>query len=176
MMVLYVNHTHKRAWCAADEMPDLFVKGEIHEKKVILSVWWGVHGTYRFELLPRSTAPNCKDWLTRSARSTRSSTTFACCTITRVLTSRRRLPRKFWSSDGKFYAPHCPDLAPSDNHLFRSLQHHLEEKRYDDRDHLENDLRSFFASKSPDFHAKGIRDFLRRWQKLFDVDGDYFVE
>ncbi|KAK6751906.1 hypothetical protein RB195_003368 [Necator americanus] len=49
--VLYVNHTHKREWCAGDEMPDPFVKGEIHEKKVMLSVWWGVHAIYRFELL-----------------------------------------------------------------------------------------------------------------------------
>ncbi|KAK6763832.1 hypothetical protein RB195_024239 [Necator americanus] len=36
-------------------MPDPFVKGEIHEKKVMLSVWWGVHGIYRFELLPDNT-------------------------------------------------------------------------------------------------------------------------
>ncbi|KAK6764112.1 hypothetical protein RB195_024439 [Necator americanus] len=54
--VLYVNHTHKRACCASDEMPDPFVKGEIHEKKVMLRVWWGVHGIYRFELLPDNTA------------------------------------------------------------------------------------------------------------------------
>ncbi|KAK6726735.1 hypothetical protein RB195_004824 [Necator americanus] len=52
---LYVNHTHKREWCAGDEMPDPFVKGEIHEKKVMLRVWWGVHGIYRFELLPDNT-------------------------------------------------------------------------------------------------------------------------
>ncbi|KAK6739317.1 hypothetical protein RB195_021013 [Necator americanus] len=31
------------------------VKGEIHEKKVMLSVWWGVHGIYRYELLPDNT-------------------------------------------------------------------------------------------------------------------------
>ncbi|KAK6764491.1 hypothetical protein RB195_024714 [Necator americanus] len=37
--VLYVNHTHKCACCTSDEMPDPFVKGEIHEKKVMLSVW-----------------------------------------------------------------------------------------------------------------------------------------
>ncbi|KAK6757192.1 hypothetical protein RB195_015175 [Necator americanus] len=87
--VLYVNHTHKRAWYAGAEIPDPFVKGEIHEK-VMLSIWWGDHGIYRFELLPvnttitaESTALNCKDWPTRSARSTRSSTAF-------------------WSSDGKF--------------------------------------------------------------------------
>ncbi|KAK6733686.1 hypothetical protein RB195_017441 [Necator americanus] len=53
--VLYVNHTLKRAWCAGGEITDPFVKGEIHEKKVMLSVWWGVHGIYRFELLPDNT-------------------------------------------------------------------------------------------------------------------------
>ncbi|KAK6733091.1 hypothetical protein RB195_017075 [Necator americanus] len=53
--VLYVNHTHRRAWCTGREMPDPFVKGEIHEKKVMLSVWWEVHGIYRFELLPDNT-------------------------------------------------------------------------------------------------------------------------
>ncbi|KAK6762201.1 hypothetical protein RB195_023057 [Necator americanus] len=65
--VLYVNHTQKRVWCPDDEMPDPSVKGEIHEKKVMLRVWWGVHGIYRFELLPdkrqlllRSTALICK--------------------------------------------------------------------------------------------------------------------
>ncbi|KAK6726129.1 hypothetical protein RB195_004442 [Necator americanus] len=51
-----------------------------------------------------------------------------------------------------------------------------EEKRYDDRDHLENNLRAFFASKSPEFYAKIIRDLVRRWQKVVDVDADYFVE
>ncbi|KAK6753482.1 hypothetical protein RB195_012833 [Necator americanus] len=74
--VLYVNHIQKRAWCTDDEMPDTFVKGEIHEK-VMLSVWWKfmestvLHccPTTR-QLLPRSTALNCKGWPTRSAMST----------------------------------------------------------------------------------------------------------
>ncbi|KAK6751600.1 hypothetical protein RB195_003174 [Necator americanus] len=51
------------------------------------------------------------------------------------------------------HPPYSPDLAPSDYHLFRSLQHHFEEKRYTDRDHLENNLRAFFASKSPEFYV-----------------------
>ncbi|KAK6754253.1 hypothetical protein RB195_013320 [Necator americanus] len=36
-------------------MPEPFVKGEIHEKKVMLNVWWGVYGIYRFEVLPDNT-------------------------------------------------------------------------------------------------------------------------
>ncbi|KAK6737032.1 hypothetical protein RB195_019618 [Necator americanus] len=35
---LYINHTHKCAWCAGDEMPDPFVEGEIHAKKVMVNI------------------------------------------------------------------------------------------------------------------------------------------
>ncbi|KAK6763935.1 hypothetical protein RB195_024320 [Necator americanus] len=36
-------------------MSDPSAKGEIREKKVKLSVWWGVHGIYCFKLLPDKT-------------------------------------------------------------------------------------------------------------------------
>ncbi|VDP41590.1 unnamed protein product [Heligmosomoides polygyrus] len=44
-----------------------------------------------------------------------------------------------------------------------TISHHLEEKRYEDGDHLKNDLRAFFVSKSPDFYARGIRSLVERW-------------
>ncbi|KAK6743311.1 hypothetical protein RB195_010521 [Necator americanus] len=50
-----MRQPHSRVWCAGDEMPDPFVKGEIHEKKVMLSVWWRVHEIHRFELLSDNT-------------------------------------------------------------------------------------------------------------------------
>ncbi|KAK6745623.1 hypothetical protein RB195_012003 [Necator americanus] len=166
-------------------MPDPFVKGEIHEKKVMLSVWWGVHGIYRFELLPDNTTVTAEVYcaqLQRLADKIRKEHPkldnvrllhdnarphIAKKTSQKILELRWEVPP---------HPPYSPHLAPSDCHLFRSLQHHLEEKRYDDRDHLENDLRAFFASMSPEFYAKGIRDLVRRSQKVVDVDGDYFVE
>ncbi|KAK6733889.1 hypothetical protein RB195_017574 [Necator americanus] len=162
---LYVNHTHKRAWCAGDEMPDPFVKGEIHEKKVMLNVWWGVRGIYSFELLPDNPG---------LLRSTASSATFACCTITRALTSRRRLLRKFWSSDGKFYRTHRRARLWSRATTASSDRFSITWRR--SATMLENDLRAFFAFKSPKFYAKGIRNLVRHWQKVADVYGDYFVE
>ena len=46
---------------------------------------------------------------------------------------------------------YSPDLAPSDYHLFRSLQNHLSKKRYSDNDQLNHDLENFFESKSKNF-------------------------
>ncbi|KAK6736549.1 hypothetical protein RB195_019312 [Necator americanus] len=181
--VPYVNHTHKRAWCAGDEMPDPFVKSEIHEKKVMVSVWWGVHGIYRFELLPDNMTITAEVYcaqLQRLAEKIRKE--HPGLDNVRLLHNNAR-PHIAKTSQkilelGWEVLPHAlysPDLAPSDYHLFRSLQHHLEEKRHDDRDHLENDLQAFFASKSPEFYNKD-RDLVRRWQKVVDVDGDYFAE
>ncbi|KAK6758425.1 hypothetical protein RB195_015942 [Necator americanus] len=67
-LVLYVNHTQKHAWCAGDEMPDPFMIGEIHDKKVMLSVWWGVHGIYRFEVLPDNTTVTAEIYSTQLQR------------------------------------------------------------------------------------------------------------
>ncbi|KAK6734959.1 hypothetical protein RB195_018264 [Necator americanus] len=81
-------------------MPDPFVKGEIHEKKVMLSVWWGVH--YRFELLPDNTTVNAKVYCAQLQRlADKICKEHSMLDNVRLLhdnaalTSRRRLPRKF---------------------------------------------------------------------------------
>ncbi|KAK6762118.1 hypothetical protein RB195_023000 [Necator americanus] len=40
-------------------------RDKIHEKKVMLSVWWGVHGIYRFELLPGNTTLTAEVYCTQ---------------------------------------------------------------------------------------------------------------
>ncbi|KAK6762713.1 hypothetical protein RB195_023431 [Necator americanus] len=168
------NHTYKHAWCAGDEMPDPFVKGEIHEKKVMLSVWCGVNGIYRFELLPDNKTVTADVHCAQLQRLIRKE--HPKLDIVRLLRDNARplIAKKTSQIILKLgwevlpHPPFSPDLA--DYHLFRSLQQHLEEKRYDDRGHLENDLRAFFASKSPEFYAKRIRCLVRRWQKVVDVD------
>ncbi|KAK6737044.1 hypothetical protein RB195_019628 [Necator americanus] len=118
------------------------------------------------QLLPRSSTLNCKDWPQDPQGAPGAQQDSPAARYIAKKTSQKILELGW---EVLPHPPYSPDLAPSD-HLFRSLQHHLEEKRYDDRDHLENDLRAFFASKSPEFYAKGIRDLVRRWQKVVDVD------
>ena len=50
--VLYVNHTRKRQWLGAGQKGVATPKNELHPKKIILSVWWGLKGIIHWELLP----------------------------------------------------------------------------------------------------------------------------
>ena len=58
---------------------------------------------------------------------------------------------------------YSPDLAPTNFHLFRALQNFLTEKKYRDRNHLEQDLTNFFESQSEEFYRNSIYMLPKRW-------------
>lgn len=72
------------------------------------------------------------------------------------------------------HPPYSPDLAPTDYHLFHSLDNHLRGKSFNNQPDLEKALTDFFASKTPEFYRDGIAQLASRWQKALDADGDYF--
>lgn len=74
------------------------------------------------------------------------------------------------------HPPYSPDLAPSDYHLFRSLQNFLNGRDYNNDEEIEADLKVFFNSKLQSFYVKGIAKLPDRWQKTINFDGDYFIE
>ena len=61
---------------------------------------------------------------------------------------------------------YSPDLAPSDYHLFRSLEHSLREQSFENVEDLKNHLDDFFASKPQSFYRDGIRQLPIKWQKV----------
>ena len=74
------------------------------------------------------------------------------------------------------HPPYSPDIAPSDYHLFRTLEHFLRGKSIADRDAIRAALSGFFASKGPSFYEKGIKDLVRRWETIINNDGDYIID
>ena len=54
------------------------------------------------------------------------------------------------------HPPYSLDCAPSDYHLFASLSHSLAGKNFVNLAYIENHLKLYFASKSPEFYARGI--------------------
>ena len=54
------------------------------------------------------------------------------------------------------HPPYNPNLAPSDYHLFRSLQKHLNGKTFDSNEAVKNELIQFLASKNQTFYESEI--------------------
>ena len=78
---------------------------------------------------------------------------------------------------GREVLPHpaySPDLAPSDYHLFRSMQHLFQEKIYTEFESIKKDLDSYFSSRPESFYKSGIQPLPERWEKVILNDGNYF--
>ncbi|CAK1553161.1 unnamed protein product [Leptosia nina] len=74
------------------------------------------------------------------------------------------------------HPPYSPDVAPSDFHLFRALQHFLSGKTFANLDDIQNAISRYFAEKPINFYRSGIENLLTRWQKVIDNDGEYIID
>ncbi|KAM0726119.1 Histone-lysine N-methyltransferase SETMAR [Formica fusca] len=73
------------------------------------------------------------------------------------------------------HPPYSPDLAPSDYHLFLSLQNFLRGKKFKNEEDIKQALVQFFASKDKTFFENGIYKLPSRWQEIINNNGNYII-
>ena len=69
---------------------------------------------------------------------------------------------------------YSPDIAPSDYHLFRSMQHGLVDQHFTNFGEVKNWIDSWIADKPAEFFKKGIHELPEKWEKVVASDGQYF--
>ena len=74
------------------------------------------------------------------------------------------------------HPPYGPDPAPSDYHLFHSLQNYLNGKTFDSDEDVKNELIQCFASENQSFYESGIMKLSERWQKVIEQNGQYIID
>ncbi len=72
--------------------------------------------------------------------------------------------------------PYSPDLAPSDFHLFRSLQWFLRDKTLEAEEEVKSALDDFFASKDINFYQRGSHCLVQKRKNAIRHKGKYLIE
>jgi histone-lysine N-methyltransferase SETMAR len=74
------------------------------------------------------------------------------------------------------HPPYSSDLAPSDYHLFRSLQNHLNNKKFERFEGVNDAILAYFESKPRSFYKAGIEKLVTRWETVIASNGNYIID
>nr|KAF6353464.1 hypothetical protein mPipKuh1_010430 [Pipistrellus kuhlii] len=154
----------------------------------MLCVWWNFKGILHYELLPSNqtiTSAVYSAQLERLAQALREKEPALINRKGVILHHDNARPHTARITAEKLRQlewevlpqPACsPDIAPSDYHLFRSLQNFLLGKKFNNEECLKNALTEFFASKSQEFYNRGIKMLPERWAQVVENNGNYIVD
>lgn len=179
--IIYNNVKQKRSWSKRDKPAQNTSKADIHQRKVMLSVWWDFKGIVYFELLARNQTINSDiyyyqlDKLNDSIKQKRSELTNRKSVVLHhdnakphaSLVTRQKLLQLGW--DVLPHSSYSPDIAHlSDYHLFYSLQNAFNGKIFAADEDVKLFLELFFAEKNKNFFERRIMKLLEKWQKIIE--------
>ena len=183
----YDNPKRKKSHVKPSQPAISTAKPNIHGAKVMLCIWWDQKGVLYYELLKPDETINGKRYWTQLIRLKRAIAKKRPEYATRheAIIFHHDNPRPQVAIPVKNYLgnsgwevlphlPYSPDLAPSDYHLFRSMQNALTGIRFTSEQCIKNWLDSFLAAKPAQFFWDGIHKLPERWEKVIASDRQYF--
>jgi histone-lysine N-methyltransferase SETMAR len=185
--VYYENPKRKKSWVKPGEPSTSTPKRNIHGSKVMLCIWWDQKGVVYYELLKSGETVNADRYrqqlinLKRALQEKRSEYAKRHDKVIFQHDNARphiakpvkeTLEALRW--DVLPHPPYSPDIAPSDYHLFRSMQHGLSGQHFKTYEEIKKWLDEWIASKQEEFFYRGIHLLPERWAKVVANDGQYF--
>lgn len=186
--ILYNNVQRKRTWKQAHEGAEPMSKGGLHPMKVLLCIWWDIRGVIYFELLPAGETITANKYCQqlvelkkaidekRPILANRKGVLFHHDNARPHVAKPTLAKLKEMNWEIMPHPPYSPDIAPSDYHLFRSLQNNLNGKKFKNVEDVKNHLDTFFNEKPRDFYESGIRKLVERWEWIAEHDGEYIID
>lgn len=185
--ITYDNRKRKRSWIRDGEPSQAFAKPGLTPKKVMLCVWWDWKGIVHHELLPVGQTIDSQLYCEQLERlrqaierkrpelNNRKGVVFHHDNARphTSLMTRQKLRELGW--EVLMHPPYSPDIAPSDYHLFRSLQNSLNGIKLVSKEACENHLIQFFNQKPQKFFTDGIMALPEKWRNIVDNNGAYLV-
>ena len=183
--ITFSNYTRKHQWLKYKQRPETTPKVESHTKKVLLSVWWDIHGIIYWELLPFNTTLTADIYCTQLEKLKEKITENRLVHDKVYFLHDNARPHISKSTHKKLlefgwkilsHPPYSPDLSPTDYYLFRSLSNSLRDKNFVEVTSIQKHLTDFFDSKLEKFYGDGIHSLPARWQEVIDNNGAYIKD
>ena len=178
--VLYKNQSRKRQWLGKGEV-GIPEHRELRPKKIMISVWWGVRGIVHWETIPKSSTINGQTYceqLERVALKLKGNQDRVYFLHDNAKPHTAFVTKETITNLGWQLVPHpaySPDIAPSDYHLFHSMQHWIDGTKFKDEDEVKSSISDYFDSMSLQFFKKGILDLPERWRQVVLNNGAYII-
>lgn len=185
--IFYKNAKRKKSWIDPDQPSTTQPNQSRFNAKVMLSIFWDWKGVLHYELLKAKETLNASHFsaqlrcLSDAIEEKRPFTDHGKRPV--VLLHDGAKPRINGTVKNTLLAlgwevlphPSCsPDLAPTDYHLFRSMQDALADSQFETFEDVRKFIDDFIASKDSTFFADGMHMLPDRWLKVIDSDGKYF--
>lgn len=162
-------------------------KQEIYGTKVMLCIWWDQKGVIYYELLEPGETITGETYRRQLMRLNRALKEKRPETETRhdhvILQHDNARPHIAGVVQSYLetlrwevlpHPPYSPDIAPTDYHLFRSMQDDLAGKHFQSYEEVKNWFDAFIASKPEHWFWNGIHDMPEKWRKVIACGGHYF--
>lgn len=184
--IKYDNRKRSAQWLDKDEAPKHTSKPKIHQKKLMVSVWWSSAGIIHFDFMKPGSSITaevyCKqldDMMEKLKeklpRLVNRSTPILMHDNARPHTAQMTVTKlQELELELLHHPPYSPDMAPTDYHLFRNLENFLIGKQFNSDDAVKLAFQEFIDSRPPGFYATGINKLPLKWQKCIDSMGAYF--
>lgn len=157
--ILYDNRKRSAQWLDENKSPKLFPKSDFHQKKTMVTACWPAAGIIHFQTGQTVTADSyCGklDFFNQKLSKLYPAMANRQRSILLLDNAKRHVARitqqKLKELDIEVL-PHPPfslDLAPTDFHFFKHLDHFVSEQIFADQTSIENAFDAFIYSRKPD--------------------------
>lgn len=186
--IRYNNQVRKRAYVQPGTSAPTLPKPDLHQKKLMLCLWWDIKGPVYYELLKPGQTITADRYIQQLVKLNEAITKKRPALANRkgiVFHQDNARPHVAMATQQKLielnwevldHPPYSPDIAPSDYYLFRSLQNFLNEKKFTSDSQVSSALKDYFASKDESFYKQGIEKLPLRWQQVINNNGNYITD
>jgi histone-lysine N-methyltransferase SETMAR len=178
--ILYDNRRRSAQWLDHDEAPQHFPKPNLHQRKIMMTVWWSAAGVIHHSFLnPGETITAEKychqiDEMHQKLRQQHPALVNRKRPILLHDNARPHVARPTLQKLNELgyetlpHPPYSPDLSPTDYYFFstKHLDHFLTKKCFKNQNDVKNAFNDFIASRTPDFYSSGINKLVSRWKSV----------